>query len=409
MSTDLHRAFITLGLEPGASWDEVKEQHILLAQGLHPDRFSGKKKTKAEDKLKQINNARDVLKAHFDSDHKDADYCACKQSGTTAGAQSTENDANEREAKAAKARQRDAQRKAEEKAEQESAKRSQQESTESEQGNFVQDLEQAYKGHAESKRGALYWKISVGCIVWLLGCFAYGNIMKGAYNSQSLYDDYNKEQASVSRDVETKWQAYQLDKQRVIERISGEKPSLASVERWTPPYEDVYQRLKAAVQKQKEDRDRYDQSPHYWQGGLIPPSSVSGQNQKIIDDLNRTISYNQGVMDKWKRKVDEYDAMLKLGAAGGNIQQLRNEAYQNYESARNARDNAKRQVDNLTKGPTTVEDLTDPYHYSRDKNPWGTGTRPPGSLSPRRDQSLSIPGSFGNRDLSKEKYPNLSK
>jgi curved DNA-binding protein CbpA len=52
-----------LEVEPDASAENIKEQYLFLVQAWHPDRFSkADQKAKAEEKIKQINVAYDVLK-----------------------------------------------------------------------------------------------------------------------------------------------------------------------------------------------------------------------------------------------------------------------------------------------------------------------------------------------------------
>lgn len=89
----LQKAYFVMGLEPGAALDKVTRRHKRLIMVWHPDRFptaDGKKE--AEEELKQINNAKDDLKNHFEKDHKDSGPCPCKASpGSTsqAGASSS--------------------------------------------------------------------------------------------------------------------------------------------------------------------------------------------------------------------------------------------------------------------------------------------------------------------------------
>jgi uncharacterized protein YjbI with pentapeptide repeats len=63
---ELGRCYLLLGLEPGATPAEIKEAWRDLAQVWHPDRFSGNQRlqNKAQEKLKQINEAYDRLRNH---------------------------------------------------------------------------------------------------------------------------------------------------------------------------------------------------------------------------------------------------------------------------------------------------------------------------------------------------------
>ena len=63
---DLDQHYRTLGLEPGASLEEVNQAYKDLAFIWHPDRVPEdnlRLRQKAEDKLKEINNARDQLRS----------------------------------------------------------------------------------------------------------------------------------------------------------------------------------------------------------------------------------------------------------------------------------------------------------------------------------------------------------
>lgn len=84
----LQKAYFVMGLEPGAPLDKVTRRHKRLIMVWHPDRFptpDGKKE--AEEELKQINNAKDDLKSHFEKDHKESGTCPCKGSpGSTSQA-----------------------------------------------------------------------------------------------------------------------------------------------------------------------------------------------------------------------------------------------------------------------------------------------------------------------------------
>jgi curved DNA-binding protein CbpA len=75
----LQKAYFILGLQPGDPFDKVLRRHKRLVVVWHPDRFptaDGKKD--AEEELKQINNARDDLKSHFEKSHKASGPCPCK-------------------------------------------------------------------------------------------------------------------------------------------------------------------------------------------------------------------------------------------------------------------------------------------------------------------------------------------
>ena len=77
---NLRKAYFVLGLEPGASLETINRRYKRLIMVWHPDRFpTADGKHDAQEELKQINNAKDKLKAHFDKGgHKASGPCACR-------------------------------------------------------------------------------------------------------------------------------------------------------------------------------------------------------------------------------------------------------------------------------------------------------------------------------------------
>ncbi|MGB3239382.1 MAG: pentapeptide repeat-containing protein [Geitlerinemataceae cyanobacterium] len=64
---DLAHCYLLLGLEPGASLEDVNQAYKDLAFVWHPDRLPTdnlRLREKAQEKLKQINHARDLLRSH---------------------------------------------------------------------------------------------------------------------------------------------------------------------------------------------------------------------------------------------------------------------------------------------------------------------------------------------------------
>jgi hypothetical protein len=59
------QALAILGLSPGASWEDVQGAYRAAARANHPDRFQGTQREQAEGRLKNINAAFNVLKAHY--------------------------------------------------------------------------------------------------------------------------------------------------------------------------------------------------------------------------------------------------------------------------------------------------------------------------------------------------------
>ncbi len=65
----IRECYTVLELEPGATFAEVKRAWKLLATVWHPDRFNNNPKLRdqAEEKLKRINSAYDLLRKHFEN------------------------------------------------------------------------------------------------------------------------------------------------------------------------------------------------------------------------------------------------------------------------------------------------------------------------------------------------------
>jgi curved DNA-binding protein CbpA len=77
----LQDAYFVLGCKSGDPLEKIIRRHKRLIMVWHPDRFpTTDGKAEAEEELKQINNAKDVLKKHFEQDHKESGPCPCRQS-----------------------------------------------------------------------------------------------------------------------------------------------------------------------------------------------------------------------------------------------------------------------------------------------------------------------------------------
>lgn len=75
----VHAAFQKLGVVPGASLDEVKRRYRQLAMVWHPDSMpTHEGRRAAEEELKQINNAFDCVRKHFESEHWQGPGCECQ-------------------------------------------------------------------------------------------------------------------------------------------------------------------------------------------------------------------------------------------------------------------------------------------------------------------------------------------
>ncbi len=328
MTSDLHDSFIALGLKPGTSWEEVKEKHKLLAVGLHPDKFKGEKKEKAETELKKVNHARDVLKKHFNQEHRETGcFCRTPDAGTEQTARQ-----DDFEQRAAEARRRDTER-AQGEADTKKASDAFNQATsaaaagQQEHAQFAKDLEQSYEIGKESTKTALYCKLSVACLVWFLGNLAYANLSLNAYKMSDIHGSFNDEYWKLRKDFDARWDAYQKDKQAVLAKVTGKQPTLAFCESWAPPFDSNYERVLTAINDQPSTL-------------TSPSASDYTGNTSTADELNRAITYYRGQMDKYKRKLDELKAMIDMGATGGNINLEYEQATESYRNFQKLHDEA---------------------------------------------------------------------
>lgn len=91
---ELHKAYQILGLDPGSSKETIQRRWKRLAMVWHPDRFPNEEgKKDAEEELKKINNAKDILWLHFESGSHKSNGCECQASANNeqSGQQSGEN------------------------------------------------------------------------------------------------------------------------------------------------------------------------------------------------------------------------------------------------------------------------------------------------------------------------------
>jgi curved DNA-binding protein CbpA len=83
----LHNAYFILGLQPGSRLNDVIERYKELARVWHPDRAgTPEQRMYAEEEMKKINNAKDLLKEHLTSKtHNHFGACECNQSDPSFG------------------------------------------------------------------------------------------------------------------------------------------------------------------------------------------------------------------------------------------------------------------------------------------------------------------------------------
>ncbi|NJL72831.1 MAG: DnaJ domain-containing protein [Candidatus Competibacteraceae bacterium] len=189
---ELHKAYAVLGLDPGSSMESIMRRYKRLIMVWHPDRApSPEHKEFAEEELKKINNAKDVLTKHFGANggHR-ASGCDCQAgAGTSAGATGASSSSagpgpNYHRSKTAEdkyqeeqaAKKRDADRKAREEAEA-NARRQQEQYTHQ---TMQQTMESAMQQQAALQDEKLRWQISIGLIIAFIVLEIFGTMAVGA-------------------------------------------------------------------------------------------------------------------------------------------------------------------------------------------------------------------------------------
>lgn len=305
---ELHKAYAVLGLDVGSSMESILRRYKRLIMVWHPDRAPTKEhKEFAEEELKKINNAKDVLAKHFGAGggHKAAG-CDCQAGATTsagAGTKSTSTggaspgpgpayhrtktpDEKYQEEQAAKKR--DAERKAREEAEA-NAKKSQ----ETYQNQSAQpSMETAMQQQRALQDEKLRWQCSIGIVVAFIALEIFGSMAIGA---KSWWHDFS-----------WKWQRDHSEPQKPISTMPDTTPS---------PYIEPYNRTPGGnqttwgqeqAQREKDQKER-DQKQHD-QDIYFTRLDVD-KYQKIIEHCNSELTNldlqiaNPGVSEYEKNKL----------------------------------------------------------------------------------------------------------
>ena len=163
---ELHKAYQILGLDPGSSKETIQRRWKRLAMVWHPDRFPNEEgKKDAEEELKKINHAKDVLWKHFESSEHRAIGCDCQpaatrvESGSTSGTNKSGSGPGPGRRSAGdpeeEAKRRDAERRR--RAAEEAARQAQQQQQQQQQQSFQQAQQQEISQQKEQIR----WKVAL--------------------------------------------------------------------------------------------------------------------------------------------------------------------------------------------------------------------------------------------------------
>ncbi|MFA6555287.1 MAG: DnaJ domain-containing protein [Candidatus Obscuribacterales bacterium] len=329
---DLHTAYSVLGLEPGSSMDIIQRRYKRLIMVWHPDRFQNAEgKSDAEEELKKINNAKDLLAKHFDGGHKDTGVCDCRSNSdedqfqrapgsTGPGRKTKSTDDIFREEQAAKQRDSERSQEARQKAEQ-AAKE-----------DHEQTVKTAFAQESERNTESLRWKISIGSgaafvllmFLPVIADFVAPPILAG---QNVVYGEHGE--SEKSKQVAADWQSYQKDKEQVASTLVLSGMSIDTFN-WRPPFisssadadslsRAAYQQLVVKVEEQKKhhamdvyqargDVDRYEKAIARSQSVLVEADAKLAQPNISINEQRFAIADQ----DSHRKYLQENQESLKL-------------------------------------------------------------------------------------------------
>ncbi len=345
--SDLQKAYSILGLEPGAPMDVIQRRYKRLIMVWHPDRFPNDEgKKDAEEELKKINNARDLLKAHFESGHSESSTCDCRAGSseetrhqhapgsTGPGRKARNTDDSRREEWAAQKKDEERSKRAEEE--------DRQKADQAANAAHEQTVDTALRAESERKSEPLRWKISLGC----MAAFAVLSIVSAVSDpiSQPILAGENvvlgqSSDTDKSRQLAQDWQNYQNDKAQVATTLFGQD-SAAGAGSWQPPFvsndnsadsycRNAYQQLVVKVDEKKKqhamavyqarsDVDRYEKAIERSKsmlaevdGQLADPSRATSDQRNALEDQTAQRKYleeNTESLRVAQQHLDELEA-----------------------------------------------------------------------------------------------------
>lgn len=352
----VQKAYNVLGLEPGTSFEPIKRRYKRLVMVWHPDRMQNDAgRREAEEELKRINGAYDILKNHFEKQHTAGASCACQpsatagshtrhQGGSSAGTSSgngagTSSGAADRQKKA---QEQEARRRHEErnrKAEEES-RRAAEESRKAEEQRRTADAskraaEEALKQAQVLKGEQLRWKIAkaAGAAVILMLGFAFAGVA-----ARNLISDIQRQWSNQSQQT-----SGTPISQAPPPATSGNPPSTDNPDNPYIPLEYRFpggnpvswrQFMNDQERKQRQREDEQRRQDIYFTRLAID------RNQKIIDHCTNTIAQLEAkiadpfVSEFDKQKLRDYrdfqqrnleDAQRELSSAQQKLERLQTE------------------------------------------------------------------------------------
>lgn len=283
----LQKAYVTFGLEYGASFEAIKRRYKRLIMVWHPDRFpNAEGKQDAEEELKRINDAKDRLFAHFEKNHRESGPCSCREqprSGSTTGdnrsspgsgagpgpgKRRTTQENDREESEASKRNEERARRAAAETAE----KQRQAHETATAAAAHKQPVEDALTQQKRLHEEQLRWKIAMGlCAAWI-GLSAYG------WAGAGIKDWWH--------DLSWKWQR---DHQPVQPQVNNTMPEKT-------PYIEPYNKFPGGnqttwqQQQEADQRRRDEEAERRRKQDIYDTRAALDRYHKTIDHCNAEIA-----------------------------------------------------------------------------------------------------------------------
>lgn len=351
---NLQQAYVDLGIPIGASLEAVERRYKRLVMAWHPDRYPNEEhKREAEEELKKINNAKDLLKEHLkSSQHKDAGDCDCRmQAGAAEHTQSRQSGSSGpgRKAKTtAETRQeefeakfRDEERSRRAQYEQERQER--QRAEKAAEAAHEESVKTAFRQESQRSTESLRWKICLGSaavsiLLMFVPSIAYLVEQPILAGQNVIYGQHGE--SEESRKLAEEWRSYQNDKAQVATSLLPQLSGGSDTTIWRPPFvsndasadyisRQAYQELVLKVEEQKKQHatevykarsevDRYQKAIERSQGVLAdcaakladPNSALTDQRITLADqaDHHRYLQENQENLKAAQKRLDELEA-----------------------------------------------------------------------------------------------------
>ena len=345
---NLHQAYIDLGIPVGSSLDAVERRYKRLVMAWHPDRYpNAEHKREAEEELKKINSAKDVLKEHLkSSQHRETGDCECR-SGAAEQAKHRQPGSSGpgRKAKTtAETRQEEfeAQFKDQERAnraEEEERRKAEQ----NEKKAHEESVKTAFSQESQRNTESLRWKICIGAaavsvLLMFIPGLAYLIEQPILAGQNVIYGQHGENEQS--RKLAEEWRSYQNDKAQVATTLLPQLSSGSDTTSWRPPFvsnnasadyfsRQAYQQLVVKVEEQKKQHamdvykargevDRYQKAIERSQSVLAdcaakladPNAAFTDQRITLADqaDHRRNLLENEENLRLAQKRLDELEA-----------------------------------------------------------------------------------------------------